>query len=364
MANTLYVAVYTAATSGVTWARADIANGRNGFSASGYVDSLVDASIITADGDETTAAITGLSSGTAYKLWAIVDDGSTSSNGGTPQASGMFVHLDHTESASAADAQSAVGAFARAVAESASAADSQAAVHAMAAATTESASAADAQTDLAVLVAVLSESGSAGDEVSATAAGYDVSVTEAASASDAVAAIGSMVAAVSEALSAAEALTVTAVYGAAQAEDVDAEDVVDWGGAFYSVEVAEAGSLQDAVAAAMVALAGMSEAGNADDVPTVILSAGVGVLEAGAAADAVASAMQIFSLLTEPASAVDTVAVLADGTIEADIEEGATAMDEYVAVLIDGFLVITAPPRRVLTAGALRPANLSAGRGR
>ena len=108
MANTLYVAVYTAATSGVTWARADIANGRNGFSASGYVDSLVDASIITADGDETTAAITGLSSGTAYKLWAIVDDGSTSSNGGTPQASGMFVHLDHTESASAADAPTAI----------------------------------------------------------------------------------------------------------------------------------------------------------------------------------------------------------------------------------------------------------------
>ena len=87
--------------------------------------------LISADGDETGSLGSVLTAGTSYKLWAIVDDGSTSSNSGTPQASGMFVHLDHTESASAADAQSAVGAFARAAAESASAADSQAAVHAI-----------------------------------------------------------------------------------------------------------------------------------------------------------------------------------------------------------------------------------------
>jgi hypothetical protein len=93
MANTLYVAAFTAATTGVTWARGDIANGRSGFSASGYVASLTDASIISADGDETTVALTGLGSGTAYKLWAIVDDGATSSNGGTPQVSAEFLTL-------------------------------------------------------------------------------------------------------------------------------------------------------------------------------------------------------------------------------------------------------------------------------
>ena len=88
MANTLYVAVYTAAAT-ATWARADLGNGRNGWSASGYVASSADGTIRTDDGDE-TGSIAGLTAGTIYKLWAIVDDGSTSSNSGVPQVSSEF----------------------------------------------------------------------------------------------------------------------------------------------------------------------------------------------------------------------------------------------------------------------------------
>lgn len=88
MANTLYVAVYTAAAT-ATWARADLGNGRNGWSASGYVGSVVDGTIRTDDGDE-AGSVAGLSAGTAYKLWAIVDDGSASSNAGAAQASGSW----------------------------------------------------------------------------------------------------------------------------------------------------------------------------------------------------------------------------------------------------------------------------------
>ena len=91
----------------MTWARGDIANGRNGFSASGYVASLVDSSIISADGDETTAVLTGLSAGTAYKLWAIVDDGTTSSNSGVPQASASFTTYGSHPSTGSLSAQDA-----------------------------------------------------------------------------------------------------------------------------------------------------------------------------------------------------------------------------------------------------------------
>ncbi len=88
MAATLYVAVYTSAAT-ATWARGDLGNGRNGWSASGYVGSVVDGSIRTDDGDE-TGTVSGLSAGTSYKLWAIVDDGTTSSNAGAAQASGSW----------------------------------------------------------------------------------------------------------------------------------------------------------------------------------------------------------------------------------------------------------------------------------
>src|SRR5512139_2198046 len=88
---TLYVAVFTAATT-PTWARADIANGRNGWSATGYVASTTDTSPpTTTTGDDAPGlTISGLSAGTEYKLWAIWDDGSTSSNSGTPISSAAF----------------------------------------------------------------------------------------------------------------------------------------------------------------------------------------------------------------------------------------------------------------------------------
>ena len=54
MANTLYVAVYTSAAT-ATWARGDLGNGRDGWSASGYVAKVTDGAIISAD-DGVTAA--------------------------------------------------------------------------------------------------------------------------------------------------------------------------------------------------------------------------------------------------------------------------------------------------------------------
>ena len=51
MANTLYVAVYTSGAT-ATWARGDLGNGRNGWSASGYVASIVDGTIRSDDGDD------------------------------------------------------------------------------------------------------------------------------------------------------------------------------------------------------------------------------------------------------------------------------------------------------------------------
>lgn len=265
-----------------------------------------------------------------------------------------------SEAASAADAATGLVTASRAVSEAASAADSQAATMIRAGAVTEAASAADAAAAALQAPVSVSEAATAGDAVSTGAATYEVTMSEAASAADAVSNIATRVASMSEALAAADALSVTAVYGASLAEPASATDATNWGGAVYSTAIAEAGSLQDAVAAALQALAAMSEAGSANDAPTVIISAGVSVVEPAGAAEALAAALQITALLAEPASAADTVFVQPDGTIDVGIEEAAIAMDEYVAVLIDGFLVITVPPRRTLTAGGSRPANLSA----
>jgi hypothetical protein len=78
---TLYLAAFTSAST-ATWARADIANGRNGFSATGYVSSGTNASApTTGSGADASVGVTvsGLSAGTAYKLWLIWDDGANSS---------------------------------------------------------------------------------------------------------------------------------------------------------------------------------------------------------------------------------------------------------------------------------------------
>jgi len=265
-----------------------------------------------------------------------------------------------TEAGSASDAITGLVTASRAVTESASAADSQAAIMTRAGAVTEAASAADAESAALLAVAAVSEAASAGDTVTTGAAAYEVTISEAASAADAVSTIATRVASMSEALSAADAFTVTAVFGAAQSETASASDATNWSGALYSTDIAETATLEDAVSSALQALAAIAEAGDAADAPTVIISAGVSVLEPASAADALSTALQITALLSEPASAADTVLVQPDGTIDVGIEEAATALDEYVAVLIDGFLVITAPPRRTLTFGASRPANLSA----
>src|SRR5574337_1220239 len=264
-----------------------------------------------------------------------------------------------TESLSSSDAIACAAAFARAASEAALATDSQSATGTLAAAASESASATDAPVSVLVASAAVSESGSAADAVSAGAASYDVTVTEAASAADAVSVIATRVAAVSEALSAADAYTVTATMGAAVSENGSAADAVNWGGASYSVDIAETGTLADAVSAALQALAAISEVADATDTPVAIISAGAAVLESAAAADLLAAARQITALLSEPATATDAVAFDADNVINAGIKESANATDGYVAVLIDGFLVVTASPRRVLTAGASRPANLA-----
>ena len=264
-----------------------------------------------------------------------------------------------TESLSSSDAIACAAAFARAASEAALATDSQSATGTLAAAASESASATDAPVSVLVASAAVSESGSAADAVSAGAASYDVTVTEAASAADAVSVIATRVAAVSEALSAADAYTVTATMGAAVSENGSAADAVNWGGASYSVDIAETGTLADAVSAALQALAAISEVAGATDTPVAIISAGAAVLESAAAADLLAAARQITALLSEPATATDAVTFDADNVINAGIEESANATDGYVAVLIDGFLVLTASPRRVLTAGASRPANLA-----
>lgn len=256
---------------------------------------------------------------------------------------GTTYNVDVSESASATDAVSALATFVSAIAESVSA----------------------TETPSAVLVAVadVSESASATDATNWGSATYNVDVTEAASAADAVTAITTLVAAASESLSASDAFTVTAVLGAAVSESASATDATNWGGAVYNVEVAETATLADAVSAALQAIATVSEAGAASDTVAALISASAAALEPASASDLVAAALQTTALLTEAASASDVVAYESDNVVNAAIEEEADATDHIVAVLIDGFLVLTVRPRRMLTGGAVRPANL-AGRGR
>lgn len=78
MANNLYVAAYDSTTT-ATWDRANLSNGRNGFSSTGYITSTVDTDVRTDSGDE-TGTLPQFQTSTPYKLWAIADDGTTSSS--------------------------------------------------------------------------------------------------------------------------------------------------------------------------------------------------------------------------------------------------------------------------------------------
>lgn len=225
------------------------------------------------------------------------------------------------------------------ISETASADDATGAVAAFGAAIAEAAAAADASGALLVAMVAVAETASAADAVVAGAGVYTVNIAEAAAAGDAP--------------------TAQRILVAASSESAAAADATNWGGASYSVAIAETATLTDAVSAALQAVAAVTEAGAAVETVAAAISAGVAVLEPDSAADLVASAIQTTALLTESANAADVVAFDADNVINAAVEEEAEAMDNIVAVLIDGFLVLTVRPRRVLTAGDMRPTNLA-----
>lgn len=247
--------------------------------------------------------------------------------------------------------------------ESASPTDDASAVAAWARSLSESASPTDTPSSTIVALVAVSESAAATDAVSTGAAAYDVSVSEAASAADAVSTIAALVASASESLAAADAFTATGVFGAAVSEAASATDATNWGGAIYSVDLAETATLADAVSAALQALAASSEAGNATDAVTVLVSGGVAAVEAAAAADAVSTTAQLVAALSESASAADAVSSSASGDMLGELVEAASATDAYVVAVVRGIAIITRRPRSAITSGAVRPANLS-GRGR
>ena len=81
MAATLHVAVFAAAET-ATWDPEATNNGRGGWSATGYVSHTTDTAppTTTTGDDQPGITISGLTAGTAYKLWAVWDDGSNSSS--------------------------------------------------------------------------------------------------------------------------------------------------------------------------------------------------------------------------------------------------------------------------------------------
>ena len=90
----LYFAVFPSATT-PTWARANIATNA-GFSGSPAMYGTQDpAAAAPQTNYEPTISWTGsLSAGTAYKIWAIWDDGTNTSNSGSPFGSAAFTTLD------------------------------------------------------------------------------------------------------------------------------------------------------------------------------------------------------------------------------------------------------------------------------
>lgn len=247
-----------------------------------------------------------------------------------------------SEAAIAADAATGLVTASRAVSEAASAADSQAVTMIRAGAVTEAASAADAAATALQAPVAVSEAATAGDAVSTGAATYEVTMSEAASAADAVSNIATRVASMSEALAAADALSVTAVYGASLSEAASAADATNWGGAVYSTAIAEAGSLQDAVAAALQLLATAAATGSAGDSLSAVITAGVGIAEAAAAVEAASAALSIQAVLLNPASAADVVDGTVPSTYSVDVEEQADAQMMVVATVTpDGSLVLS-----------------------
>lgn len=342
MANTLYVAVYDSAQSGITWARANIAT-RSGFSgATGYVASIVDGAIRSTDGDEVGNLGAVLSAGTSYKLWAIVDDGSTSSNSGTPFSSGMFVYLAHTEAASASDTPAALAVWGRVATEAAIATDTASSTAQRSGATTEAASATD--------------------QVSTGSAAYSVDRTEAASAVDAPSSSATLPASLADATSASDQPAAIATFARALTEPATATDTSNWGGAIYSVSLGETATASDALATAQQLLAAQIEAGNAADGLALVAAFGVAQLEPATAVDAVQAARQMLALLSEPGVAADSVASSMGQVYAATLAEAASAAT-LVTVQVGPLLVVmSAAPTLRRAAGPSRPAQLHTAR--
>jgi hypothetical protein len=239
--------------------------------------------------------------------------------------------------------------------EAGSAADAPATTAVRVATLADAASAADAYASLMVRLGAIAEAASATDTSAAGAQAYSVSLTEAATAGDAVQAIAQRVAALSESLAAADAITVSAIRGATLAESASAADLVNWGSAFYSVDVAETATLVDAITAGLQALAAMSETAGANDLPMVALSARASVTEILIAADAVAGVVPgVFSAaLTESGAAVDIlVAVIAGEVILAgrffSPSRSTALVSPERAASSPSNGVLESPPRRVL----------------
>jgi hypothetical protein len=75
---TLYFSAFTSANT-PTWDRANVGNGRHGFSATGYASSGSTTTSVPTTGTGNDASVgltlTGLSPSTEYKLWLVWDDG-------------------------------------------------------------------------------------------------------------------------------------------------------------------------------------------------------------------------------------------------------------------------------------------------
>lgn len=218
--------------------------------------------------------------------------------------------------------------------EAGAATDSASAAAVFASAVAEAVSATDTPASLLVAVATLTDAASATDTVAAGSATYEVAVTEAASAADAASAIATLVGAVSESLSAAETFSAIGVFGRSVSEAASAADATNWGSATYNVDLTEAASLADAVAAALQALGTMAEAASATDTPSVLIVAGASVLEPATAAEVVAGTKQMLALLTEASAATDSVQGVTGQIYAASIAEALAAGDLVAATLV------------------------------
>lgn len=189
-----------------------------------------------------------------------------------------------SETASAADSVSSTVAYSATIAESASAADSLAATLAAVAAVAETGTIADSINAALAATAAISETGDA-QFAPTTGAAISAAIVETAAAADSVASVLAAVAALSESGAASDSVSAIASLVAALSESMTASDTVSWGGAVYSVDIAEAANATNTLTAAVSALAALAETGNATDTVSALASLQAALAEAGTALD-------------------------------------------------------------------------------